>query len=110
MTSEQIKMFSILDEIDKERKENKGIKFDRIIKYYYPLFVEYGSMKIQSLIDYENRLKECNETKNVYLICTLSSSFEWHRLNFYRKANNIPSLEEVNEHDEKDYPFKINTI
>ena len=99
------KMYQILNELDEERKAGGGIKFERILKYYYPLFVEYGAMKVETLLEYENRLKEAYSIKDAFLICSLSSSFEWHKLNFWRKANSLPSLEEVNEHDKKNWPF-----
>lgn len=101
------RMTRILKQLEDERKQGGGIKFERIIKYYYPLFVEYGAMRVNELIEYENRLKECNEHKNVYVICTLSSSFEWHKINFWRKANNLPSLEQVNGHEKSEWPFIV---
>ena len=99
-------MFQVLKELDAERKEG-GIKFERILKYYYPLFVEYGSLKLEALQEWEERLKQAKESQNALIMCSVSSSFEWHRLNFWRKANNLPSLEEVNEHEEKTWPFKV---
>lgn len=102
------KMFAILNELDKERKENKGVKFERILKYYMPLFVEYGSLPLKNLIEYENKYKLCFEQKNPILLCSISSTFLWYETNFYRLANNLPSLEEINEHEEIDFPFKTN--
>ena len=59
------KMFQVLKELDAERKEG-GIKFERILKYYYPLFVEYGSLKLEALQEWEERLKQAKESQNAF--------------------------------------------
>lgn len=100
------RMIRILKQLEDERKQGGGIKFERLIKYYYPLFVEYGAMRASALIEYENRLQECNEHKNIFVICTLGSSFEWHKINFWRKTYDLPSLEQVNEHEKSAWPWE----